>query len=131
MGYTHYWYKEKELSENNWKTFIAEIEVLFKGNTLLCSEYDKPDSLPIADDELVRFNGKDEDGHETFYFPRVESGQTEDDGKRFSFCKTAYKPYDSYVVRALMLAEEHFGKGIRVESDGDWDTVKVNASKES
>lgn len=42
----------------------------------------------------------------------------------FMFCKTAYKPYDKYVTACLVLAKRHFGKDVKVSSDGeikDWE----------
>jgi hypothetical protein len=121
MGYTHYWNKQKELPQNKWDAFIEDAKIILIHETqaqeLLCSEYDKMDTPPVIDKDTVRFNGKDNEGHETFYFTRVASDE-------FSFCKTAYKPYDKYVVRVLLLAEKHFGKCIEVSSDGDWDKIR-------
>ena len=61
----------------------------------------------IADPERINFNGKGKDCHETFYITRTaeETGQED---KSFSFCKTARKPYDKYVVACLLLAKYHF-----------------------
>jgi hypothetical protein len=139
MGYTHYWNKIKELPQDKWDNFTKDVSIILLHETeaqeLLCSEWGQSrevDTAPVIDKDLVRFNGKGEDGHETFYFSRVAmnhehwrlpSAADGKHGKYFSFCKTAKKPYDKYVVRVLLLAEKHFGKDIEIESDGDWETV--------
>ena len=127
MGYTHSWHKEKELPQDKWDKFIEEAKIVLSDARVLWEEYDKPDTKPVLNGDMVWFNGIEEDGHETFYFSRVVSDeefvQKGDDGKYFSFCKTAYKPYDKYVVRMLVLAEKHFGNAIRINSDGDWTSI--------
>ena len=137
MGYTHYWNKDYELSLENWANFTNELSSEIAGNDgVLCEECDKPDNSIIISEQEVSFNGKGEDGHETFYFSRVESLARREgndalvalgfaaNGKYFNFCKTNYKPYDKYVVKALLLAEKHFGNSIDISSDGDWSTIR-------
>jgi len=79
--------------------------------------------------DLVNFNGKGDDSHETFYFKRVEDIKSHDEGtKIFNFCKTAYKPYDKYVTACLILAKCYFKDDILVSSDGeleDWQEGKA------
>jgi hypothetical protein len=41
---------------------------------------------------------------------------------RWSYCKTAQKPYDVVVCALLMRAKLIFGDGIEIRSDGDFDT---------
>jgi len=64
---------------------------------------------PVCTEELIRFNGIDEDGHETFYF----SAGKED----FAFCKTARKPYDVVVCECLLVLN-HFIPALEINSDG-------------
>lgn len=40
-------------------------------------------------------------------------------GRRFSCCKTAYRPYDVTVTALLIAAKRHFGDQIAVSSDGE------------
>lgn len=40
-------------------------------------------------------------------------------GKYFSFCKTAYKPYDLAVIICLIIAKHYLGDAIIVHSDGE------------
>jgi len=60
---------------------------------------------------------------ETFSFPRViteEYGKSSliEDGKYFSFCKTAFRPYDLAVICFLIIAKHCLGDKIIVSSDG-------------
>src|SRR6266851_323091 len=82
--------------------------------------------------------------YESFYLPRTwrpgrdathdsEGGYLilGEDGKRFAFCKTAYRPYDVVVTALLILAKRHFGEAIRIASDGedrDWEDGRILAA---
>lgn len=84
---------------------------------------------------MVRFNGIDDDGHETLYIQRVDKPQSWASDKTvvFGFCKTARKPYDVYVTATLLLAHVYLGDEIKISSDGeveDWQAgVKLLDSK--
>lgn len=72
-------------------------------------------NIPLEDvlinDSLVRFNGVDDDAHETFYFSVFKTG--------FNFCKTNVKPYDDVVCACLYIAKLIFGDDIEVNQDCD------------
>jgi hypothetical protein len=130
VDYAHYWNKDYELSLEDWANFTNELSSeIADANGVLCEEYDKPNSPPTISEQEVRFNGKGVAGHETFHFTRVERPlgrpicPSQPRGY-FNFCKTAHKPYDKYVVKALLLAEKHFGNSIDISSDGDWATIR-------
>jgi hypothetical protein len=76
---------------------------------------------PVADDAMIRFNGVDDDGHETFVLMRsdVPASYLENKNEVFGFCKTARKPYDKYVTAVLLLAKLYLQDEIRISSDGD------------
>ncbi len=68
--------------------------------------------------------------HETCWFPRIlpedrhtrfDSHPTEEGGSgwHFSFCKTAYKPYDLAVTAFLVIAKHHLKEKLSVQSDGE------------
>src|SRR5690554_1749599 len=98
MGYTHYW-KVQEVEQNKWDSFVADLKQVFSaGSYPIAYEYDN-DLPPRIDDTGVRFNGIDEEGHETFIIVNEDCG--------FDFCKTARKPYDLPVCIALTLAKNH------------------------
>ena len=94
------------------------------GQTILQREFD--DASPVViDDNQIRFNGIDEDGHETFMLLKNDTPRewAEDKDVVFNFCKTAEKPYDVYVTGVLFLAMQHLTTDIQVSSDGgvaDW-----------
>lgn len=138
MGYTHYWYRAKELPQDLWNEFISDVNFfvidspMSDGKNVLAEEYDKPENPPIINESEIRFNGKEGGGHETFYLERVipEHAQPIREEKFFNFCKTAHKPYDKYVVEVLSLAEMRFGDLIEISSDGDWEKIKVHCERE-
>jgi hypothetical protein len=102
---------------------VAELLDTDEAKTLLAYESDSISQLPHVSNQKVHFNGKGEDGHETFLFQRKEEirdYQTAEGAKRaFVFCKTAQKPYDKYVVACLIIAKSIFGKDVNISSDGD------------
>ncbi len=113
MGYTHYW-TLGPVKQAMWDKITHDCEKALRSNEFLCREYDKPNSLPQFG-AVIRFNGKGEDGHETFVFAR-ESGWT--------FCKTALKPYDIGVCAVLIIAKRHLGRSFEFSSDGEWDELR-------
>ncbi len=98
MGYTSYWRGNRcnEQDEKGYHLALPLIQkILERHKDIVCYEHDQPDRPPIADIQEIRFNGKGEDGHETFCF----TSQT----PKFAFCKTARKPYDIVVCECLLV----------------------------
>jgi len=115
MGYTHYWTKERDITDPEWEqiTEIARKVIKTARSKYLISvawESDEIGRPPQIDSEVIRFNGIDEDGHETFYLSRKAS--------EFDFCKTARKDYDMIVV-AILQACAVYCTGFSWRSDGD------------
>jgi hypothetical protein len=131
MGYTHYFYTKTELDAKQFKLFAKDAKKLLANPIVpLVYEYDQADKPPEVTDETVRFNGVGNDGHETFMLSRVTPKGRGD--MAFNFCKTAMKPYDVYVTACLLLAKHHFGKDIKISSDGDvsdWQEGKALVKK--
>ena len=118
MGYTHYW-KHDEVIKADWRKAIEEVDkVLRRHHGVLQFEYDN-DAKPMANDDLIQFNGIDEDGHETFCVSPEPTA--------FSFCKTARKPYDLAVCEVLIILSCICG--FDVSSDGDFDDEWTEATK--
>ena len=119
MGYTHYWYRPAILPLKKWRNWTKELQPLIKEEGKVLSD------VFIGEDE-VYFNGLPP--CETFFIARNELNDgapiratvPKKNGEWFSFCKTRQLPYDLYVVKALALAEKHFGELITVESDGNF-----------
>lgn len=126
IGYTHYYYQNKSFTQKQWeKISLDALDALAyceKKKIVLAYEYDGPKAPEVSND-MIRFNGWKDEGHETFIIERkcpkaqpwIESKQY------FGFCKTAYKPYDLAVGLVLLVAASHAPKTIEVSSDGDWD----------
>jgi hypothetical protein len=115
MGYTRYWDIKKDLDDYRFlkfKEFCNQIVELF----------DIPLEDIVITDNVVRFNGVDDDAHETFVFSK-KSG--------FNFCKTQRKPYDAVVCACLLTAMDIFGSDISFSSDGDNNDDKVKENLKS
>jgi len=132
MGYTHYWYKVKELPKNKWELFLDDFSKLIHeakfGDLIEGGIHGE-----AYQDDIVDFNGIGEEAHENFYFPRVEdtSKFTQyQNGKIFNFCKTARKEYDPVVCSALIVAKKHFGSLIDISSDGSNEAEMWHEAKE-
>ena len=90
----------------------------------ILQEYNRNDP-PDFNDDVVWFNGIKDDGHETFFIPRVFDTDgychTDDEGRFFAFCKTARKPYDLPVCCCLLIFKQHFGDDFILSSGGEFD----------
>ena len=89
MGFTRYWEFER-LNSEKFKEFSNICQ-------LLIDNMDIPLDDVTVNEAQVRFNGVDDDGHETFNFSLNKDG--------FNFCKTATKPYDEVVYGCLYIAK--------------------------
>lgn len=111
MGYTHYWRIHKPFSNDAWVAFTKDVANVFANTKIpLANAYGNQDTQPLIGETGIEFNGVEEDSHESCSITRYASG--------FSFCKTAYKPYDAVVVEVLKLARKH-NPSIELSSDGD------------
>ena len=160
MGYTHYWCRSKPFTQKQWETICmrtldAIVKHCDRNRITLAWEYDSPaepqptffggpmygPKVPQVDNDVIRFNGWKDDGHETFMLTKekpeqagvlfeqlVQSPSWNPAAKEsFDFCKTARKPYDMAVMLVLLIAHDVAPKSIRISSDGDWDSEWVPA----
>lgn len=125
--YTHYFDRKPELDKKQFKRFADLVTTLFcnfKVQRIIAWDYDKPETSPQVTSSQIRFNGKGNDGGETFLFPRVcRDNNLDDNGMCIAFCQTDQKPYDTYVTACLILAKLIFKDDINVSSEGsiaDW-----------
>lgn len=118
MGYTHYTTQHKKFTNKEWKEIVKDISAILQyvqatKSVCLANGMGDCDTQPEITDSHISFNGVGENAHETFHL--------EKDGKGWSFCKTAFKPYDLAVTATLTyLSSVH---GFSVASDGepsDW-----------
>lgn len=119
MGYTHYYTKKREHTNEEWDKFIGECKQLHKSlpDDVLIAGWNGF-GKPIFNDEEVSFNGSgDELSHETCL---IEKESPIDE---FNFCKTNRKPYDLMVVAVLLSANKNLGHSFH--SDGDLDDLRV------
>jgi hypothetical protein len=129
MGYTHYWRQLRDVKGAEWAALVdgakKVIEQSAKDGVPLYFEYDS-DMKAIANGDEIRFNGRGDEGHETFLVTRKRRA-FEDWERRFprapagtpSFCKTARKPYDRAVVAILAYMSSVLPDAFTVSSDGD------------
>lgn len=111
MGYTHYWeLKDKMISKKALEKIAVVID---KYKDIIQFEYDI-NKKPVISEEIIRFNGIGEYGHETFLLKYGED-----------FCKTNMKPYDLPVCEVLLIMKYYHGNQFRLSSDGFW-VDKIN-----
>ena len=121
MGYTHYWYRPSILPLKEWRSWTKELEPLLE--EIVLEGYGKILTNVFVGEDEVYFDGTQR--CETFHIarsfsPSYEEEELNEEDKWFACCKTRQLPYDPYVVKALVLAEKHFGDLIIVSSDGDF-----------
>jgi hypothetical protein len=114
MGFTRYYTVNRKLDPEKFKHFSNACQ-------LVCEKIQKKENYELADwdgtkgtapvfsDTEVRFNGVEDDSHETFSISVHKTG--------FEFTKTNRKPYDSSVSACLYLARHFFGTDIKVSDD--------------
>jgi len=120
MGYTHY-YRVQNVPNEAYVSIRKDFETLipkFTAQNIPLAGWDGKGEMTVNDEE-IRFNGVENDGHETMALGVDTEG--------FNFCKTARKPYDLAVTSLLIIASQHLGDLIEVSSDGDlsdWNEAK-------
>ena len=131
MGYTHYWRQQRDFTETEWQE-LTRLTKLILADFLKLQLYSE---LNINKEE-IRFNGKGDDGHETFLITKKKRAKADyeeqhayDKKGAFNFCKTAHKPYDKYVVAVLCAIYNMFGHYnmtpmSEITSDGNSDDWK-------
>lgn len=117
MGYTHY-FDSSNVALIDSKAIALINKIVAEHKDILCLEFDLPDTAPCVNEEYVQFNGKEDDGHETFVF-NVNKEQNGWSGEEDAFCKTSEKPYDFAVCKVLLVLK-HF-HDINLSSDGKID----------
>jgi hypothetical protein len=116
LGYTSYWTIHTPWTDNGWRRFTEDVKIILdevSKTVPICNGYGEKETSPIINEHLVSFNGEEDDGHETFYVAKKDTG--------FAFCKTARNPYDIAVVACLTSLKQILGSDIEVSSDGDFD----------
>ena len=132
MGYTHYVTMPKVVaSQEAWDSFIDDFKQMLPSFKQHLDTDPESDQCLSIDKHCIRFNGKGDLSHETFYLERewkddsYKSSWLDEDRPKthdyFTFCKTAQKPYDIAVCGALIIAKKHFGDNVIITSDGDDD----------
>jgi len=120
MGYTHYFRRAPKLEKKEFKLFAKDVVKIFEfakeNGILLADGLGEKGTLPVADDEMIRFNGLEEHSFETMAIDRIAREQPSDDGKVFNFCKTGRRPYDEIVTAVLVCFKLHFPSA-EIDSD--------------
>ncbi len=125
MGYTHYWHRELEVEETMFRDIVKDFRKLLpylEGSQL--GGWDGTGD-PVITESGVSFNGRGEQAHETFAFPKLYVPEPwevpKNTGRWFAFCKTAGKRYDIAVCAFLIIAKQHLNSSLDVRSDGEID----------
>jgi hypothetical protein len=118
MGYTHYWTETKKPKQIPTQAIKIIKEIVDKAYTDGIVQYeDNVARPPVVNREEIRFNGVGEWGHETFHYGISDNYKTSEN-KYFAFCKTAQKPYDTVVMKVLIVLNNYLGDAFKLSSDG-------------
>lgn len=130
MGYTHYWENVAKVIPDEALVIIREIVEEAHADGVIQLEHDRT-GVPIVSERLIRFNGVGELGHETFRFDVDDDYRTER-GSHFAFCKTNQKPYDTVVMKVLIVLKWALKDYVSIRSDGsfheEWQAVRDEMS---
>lgn len=116
MGYTHYFEhtSKQGLFTEDQRAQLQKVLDYWQKEGIICFEYNEENKPYYLTYDKIRFNGKGNEGHETFMFDLVN------DARNCGwFCKTARKPYDQCVCEILILLKEFLGEDLDLSSDGD------------
>jgi hypothetical protein len=108
MGYTHYW-NSKGFTDEQWEEACARAKSILQFTDIPVQWECDVEAPPEVSHEMIRFNGVEEDGYETFIVTPTQ---------KIGFCKTARSPYDKVVVAMLTMLSE-VNPNFTWTSDGD------------
>lgn len=113
IGYTHYWKKVNEITDEH-VDFVNRIIDLYEKESgkKIVNGLGEEGTHPTVTTELISLNGEEDQGCETLYLKPGEEG--------LQFCKTNRRKYDA-VVCAVLLYLEQQGVIEELDSDGDMD----------
>lgn len=133
MGFTHYWYINRNGNQEQWTEGILAASrilqaVISEKTVPLANAYGEEGTQPEFGDDGLYFNGVEDDAHESMVLPSVVAqveapDYRKDENPVFNFCKTARKPYDVVVTAVLATLRAYAPDCITVASDGgeyDW-----------
>lgn len=111
MGYTHYFEGIGFLDDET----LAEAKLIMTAAAnkgIVIRGWDGNDA-PFIEDGFISLNGDEstDNDYESFEIGR---------DKKWSFCKTARRPYDA-VVGAILIAVKQHQPDAKITSDGNWD----------
>lgn len=123
MGYTHYWSKVNDITEEHVNA-INRIINLYEAETgkKIVNGLREKGTQPEVSTELIAFNGEEEQGCEALY---LEPGE-----KSFDCCKTKLRKYDAVVCAVLLyleqqdVIEELYSEG-DMECSEEWRAAKA------
>lgn len=121
MGYTHFWYRVREIELDVYFKILTDFKrllpVLTEEGVRLAGSGGTGD--PIIDEDNILFNGVGAERYEDFVFPRILRlwDESDENDQYFQFCKTSAYPYDQAVIAFLLIAKHHLKQDIAVQSD--------------
>jgi len=116
MGYSHYWEIKDSIENIDKEAMMKVVKIMEEHYDILCAIKEFPDSQPRFSTLEIIFNGKANNGSETFIFPPLK-------GEKFWSCKTNQKEYDIVVCEVLMVLKYYYKNLIRIATTGsslDW-----------
>jgi len=100
MGHTHYWERNERVFGYDEFLEVAQAckKVCEATKASISMELDSAEP-PIFTKDTIRFNGRGDEGCETFMVKRVDAEESD-------FCKTEKRPYDTCVTACLVILRD-------------------------
>ena len=122
MGYTHYWYYNREFTLGEWQSISSSFQKLVRSLADVPLANVNGSGAPTVTENYLAFNGRAPQSGEPFELFRTREAWAERIGntngrKWWGFCKTEHQPYDLAVMTLLLLVSEVVPGALNVESD--------------
>jgi hypothetical protein len=128
MGYTHYFYTPKQITDAEWDALLGRVHTLYTtlpAGLLIRGGFGTGE--PVFSKDMIWFNGDEASGedYETLLIEKnvdttsyAYHSADRNGGLCFNFCKTERKPYDPFVCAVLIALKDSVPKS-KISTDGD------------
>ena len=121
MGYTHYWYYNREFTASEWQSIEKGFQKLSKALSDVPLANVNGSGKPTVTENYLGFNGRAPQAVESFDLFRTRAVWEKQMGvpgrKWRGSCKTEHQPYDLAVMTLLLMVSEIAPGVLDVESD--------------
>lgn len=135
MGYTHYWYYNREFTVSEWQSIGKGFQKLIRALPDVPLANAEGNGKPAMTNDYLAFNGRAPQAVESFDLFRTREVWAErisnTNGRKWrGSCKTEHQPYDLAVRTLLLMVSEIAPGALDVESDEKMDGPEWQKARE-